>query len=200
MSDLYAVRVLGVSRQAVRLSVARVHPDAGKPAPHAVFALMLIYDPIEKAGDAGFSKYRHLNDAALVREAGGRKVFTAQWMNANAQAFVSKVKRSGPFLDIQLTHPAWGEHLRKGMAWRTTAYDVGPGLPAEPRVPAPEQAAVPRSPGERTPKAAGAGAQKAAKAKSPAKVKKAAVKKTVAKKATKVKSAAKKAARAKRSG
>ncbi|CAM3932764.1 hypothetical protein [Corallococcus exiguus] len=191
MSDLYAVRVLGVSRQAVRLSVARVHPDAGKPAPHAVFALMLIYDPIEKAEDAEFSNYRHLKDAALVREVGGRKVFTSEWMNANARAFVSKVTRSGPFLDIQLTHPAWGEHLRPRMAWRTTAHDVGPGLPAEPRVPAMEQATVPRSPGERTPKAVGAGAKKAAKAKSPAKkaatVKKTAVKKTVAKKAARAK-------------
>ncbi|NNB88745.1 hypothetical protein [Corallococcus exiguus] len=159
-----------------------------------MFAFMLIYDPIEKAEDAEFSKYRQLKDAALVREVGGRKVFTSEWMNANARAFVSKVTRSGPFLDIQLTHPAWGEHLRPRMAWRTTAYDVGPGLPAEPRVPAMEQATVPRSPGERTPKAAGAGAKKAAKAKSPAKkavtVKKTAVKKTVAKKA----------ARAKRSG
>ncbi|WP_199738384.1 hypothetical protein [Corallococcus sp. CA054B] len=146
-----------------------------------MFALMLLYDPIEKAEDAGFSKYPHLKDAALVREAGGRKAFTGQWMNANAQAFVSKVKRSGPFLDIQLTHPAWGEHLRKGMAWRTTAYDAGPGLPAEPRVPALEQAPAPRAPSKRTPKAGTAGAKKAAR-------------KVAAKKTAKPKTAAKKAA------
>ncbi|MHA7630447.1 hypothetical protein [Corallococcus sp. M7] len=193
MSDLYAVRVLGVARQTVRLSVTRVHPDAGKPAPHAVFALMLIYDPIEKADDAEFSKYRHLKDAALVREAGGRKVFTGEWMNANAQAFVSKVKRSGPFLDIQLTHPAWGEHLRRNMTWRTTAYDVGPGLPAEPRMPALEQATARRAQSKHTPKAGAAGAKKVAR--------KVGVKKTATlKKASAAKSAAKKTPRTKRGG
>ncbi|MBN8232717.1 hypothetical protein JYK02_34885 [Corallococcus macrosporus] len=145
MSDLYAVRVLGVTRRAVRLGVNRVHPDAGKPAPHAVFALMLMYDPIAKSGDAEFSKYRHLNDSALAQAMDERDAFDSAWMNANAQAFVSKVTRSGSFLDIQLTHPAWGEHLRKRMAWRTTAYDAGPGLPAEPRAPAGERTRVQRS-------------------------------------------------------
>ena len=46
MSTLFAVRVLEVSRKVVRLGVTSVHPDSGRPAPRAVFALMLIYDPI----------------------------------------------------------------------------------------------------------------------------------------------------------
>ncbi|RKH72940.1 hypothetical protein D7W81_04955 [Corallococcus aberystwythensis] len=94
-----------------------------------------MYDPIAKSGDAEFSQHRHLKGSALAREMEEHHAFDSAWMNANAQAFVAQVKRSGPFLDIQPTHPAWIEHLRKKMTWRTTAYDAGPGLPAEPRAP-----------------------------------------------------------------
>ncbi|MDC0710407.1 hypothetical protein POL68_18160 [Stigmatella sp. ncwal1] len=181
MSDLFAVRVLAVTSKAVRLSVTRVHPDAERPAPHAVFALMLMYDPIEKSTDPEFSKYRHLKDSALAREVRAHNGFTVMWVNANAQALVAKVKRSGTsFLDIHLTHPAWGEHLRKGMSWRTTAYDMGPGLPAEPRAPRAQQATAKAS--KQTPKTGSAGAKKAAR-------------KTGVKKAAKAKSAVKKAAK-----
>ncbi|MCP3139321.1 hypothetical protein [Pyxidicoccus xibeiensis] len=145
MSDLFAVRVLGVSRRAARLLVTSVHPDSGKSAPHAVFALMLMYDPIAQSEDAAFSKHRHLEDSALAQAMDERSVFDSAWMKANAQAFVAKVKRSGPLLEIQPTHPAWIEHLRKGMAWRTAAYDAGPGLPAAPRSPAPKGAPASRS-------------------------------------------------------
>ncbi|MGE6763391.1 hypothetical protein ACQKGO_35605 [Corallococcus interemptor] len=159
-----------------------MHPDAAKPAPHAVFALMLMYDPIEKAKELEFSKYRHLEDSALAREVKADKGLTGAWLDANARAFVSKVTRSGSFVDIHVTHPAWVEHLRKRMTWRTTAYDAGPGQPAEPRVPVALQGEAP-APRKTARKAA---VKKAA-------VKKAAVKKTGAKKAA-VKKTARKAA------
>jgi hypothetical protein len=184
VSDLFAVRVLAISSKAIRLSVTRVHPDAGRPAPHAVFALMLMYDPIEKSKDPEFSKYRHLEDSALAQEVREHKGFSALWVNANAQAFVAKVTRSGPFLDIQPTHPAWGEHLRKGMSWRTTAHDAGPGAPAAPRSPRARQAEATAT--KQTPTTGSATAKKGAR-------------KTGVKKAAKAKSAMKKVARAKRS-
>ncbi|NPC78541.1 hypothetical protein HPC49_09825 [Pyxidicoccus fallax] len=190
--------------KAVRLSVTRVHPDAERPAPHAVFALMLMYDPIEKSKDPEFSKYRHLEDSALAREVRAHNGFTDAWVNANAQAFVAKVKRSGSFLDIQLTHPAWGEHLRNRMTWRTTAYDMGPGLPAEPRAPRAQQAVAKAI--KQTPKTGSTGAKKAARkagvkktAKERSVVKKTAKARSVVKKAAKERSVVKKAARAKRS-
>jgi hypothetical protein len=193
MSDLFSVRVLSVKPKAVRLSVRRVHPDAEQPAPHAVFALMLMFDPIEKSKDPEFTKYRHLEDSALAREVRAHNGFTDAWVNANAQAFVAKVKRSGSFLDIQLTHPAWGEHLRERMMWRTTAYDMGPGLPAEPRVPRAQQAAAKAL--KQTPKTGSTGAKKAARK---AGVKKTVKTRSVVKKAAKESRGVKKAASAKR--
>ncbi|RKH53959.1 hypothetical protein [Corallococcus llansteffanensis] len=101
---------------------------------------MLLNDPISNSGDAAFSKHRHLDGSALAQAMDQHSCFDSEWMNANAQAFVAKVKQSGRVLEIEPTHPAWIEHLRKGMAWRTTAYDAGPGLPAAPRAPAPRGA------------------------------------------------------------
>ncbi|WP_375758646.1 hypothetical protein [Corallococcus exercitus] len=189
MSDLFAVRVLNVTRQVARLRVTSVHPDSGKPAPRAVFALMLMYDPIEKSGDAEFSKYSHLGDSAFARLKREPGAFSSNWMDANAQAFVAKVKQVGAALEVHPTHPEWIAHLRKGMAWRTTAYDAGPGLPAEPRAPAPGVASPTRGGAKKA--ASKAGARKATK--------KAASKAGAKKKATKVGSGAKKVAKAKRS-
>ena len=145
MSDLFAVRVLEVSPQAAVLRVTSVHPDSGPVAPRAVFALMLLNDPLAKSGDAEFSKYSHVGDSALGQAVDPDSFFNSEWLKANAQAFVKKVMLSGSKLEIQPTHPAWIAHLRKGMAWHTTAYDAGPGLPAAPRAPAPK-----RRPGQRS--------------------------------------------------
>ncbi|RYZ44080.1 MAG: hypothetical protein EOO71_01000 [Myxococcaceae bacterium] len=180
MSDLFAIRVYSVTPKVVRLSVTRWHPDVKQPSTNAVFALMLMYDPIERSTHLEFKKYRHLADSAFAREVRADGGFSGNWMDANAQAFVAKVKRIGSSLEIHLTHPAWGEHLRRGMSWRTTAYDAGPGLPAEPRAPRAQQAAATAS--KQTPKTGSAGVKKAAR-------------KTGVKKAAKAKSAVKKAAR-----
>src|SRR4051812_32327716 len=121
MAELFAVHVLEVSGRSARLRVTSVHPDSGPPAPRAVFALMLMYDPITSSGDAAFKKYRHLEGSALARAMDAHDAFDSQWMNANARAFVESVTLSGSELTIQPTHPAWIKHLREGMSWRTAA-------------------------------------------------------------------------------
>jgi hypothetical protein len=135
MSELFAIRVFEVSDKSASMRVYSVHPDSGPRAPHAVFALMLMYDPIAKSGDAEFKEYRHLDNSPLAQAMDASNAFNSEWMNANARAFVEKVKVSGAVLKIKPTHPAWLEHLREGMWWRTAAYDAGPGLPAAPRAP-----------------------------------------------------------------
>jgi hypothetical protein len=140
MSTLFAVRVLEVSTKAARLEVTSIHPDSGRPAPRAVFALMLIYDPILNAGYREFRRYEHLEDSALAQAMDQRDSLDHAWLQANARAFVDEVTVSGSVVEIVPTHPGWTEHLRKGMKWETAAYDGGPGLPAAPRVPAPRGA------------------------------------------------------------
>ncbi len=142
MSEMFAVRVLDVSKQVVRLKVTSVHPDSAPPAPRAVFALMLMYDPISESDSRAFAKHRHLEGSPLARAMDQRDYLDGTWLKENAQAFVAKATVSGSVLEIQPTHPAWIEHLRKGMAWETAAYDGGPGLPAPPRAPAPVTTAV----------------------------------------------------------
>jgi hypothetical protein len=135
MSELFAVRVLDVTKESARLQVTSVHPDSGPPAPRAVFALMLMYDPIINSGYSDFSKYRHLEASPLAQAMDRDNYLDSPWLKQHARGFVAKAKVSKGVLEIWPTHPAWIEHLRKGMTWDTAAYDGGPGLPAPPRAP-----------------------------------------------------------------
>lgn len=145
MSELFAVTVEAVSEESARLAVRSVHPDSGPVAPTATFALMLMYDPIMSSGYYAFRDHAHLESSALARAMDREDYLDADWVKANARAFVAKAKVVKGTLEIWPTHPAWIEHLRKGMAWETAAYDAGPGKPAKPRVPTPPDEPVTRS-------------------------------------------------------
>ena len=145
MSELFAVRVVEVSPGSAKLAVRSVHPDSGPPAPTATFALQLIYDPILNSGYSDFKAFRHLQAAPLASAMDVEAYLDPDWMRKNARGFVAKAKVSKGVLEVWPTHPAWIEHLRKGMSWETAAYDIGPGEPAKPRTPAPVGAPVVRS-------------------------------------------------------
>ncbi len=145
MSELFAVRVVEVSPGSAKLAVRSVHPDSGPPAPTATFALQLIYDPILNAAYSDFKAFRHLQTAPLASVMDVEAYLDPDWMRKNARAFVAKAKVSKGVLEVWPTHPAWLEHLRKGMSWDTAAYDIGPGEPAKPRTPAPPGAVAVRS-------------------------------------------------------
>ena len=142
MSALFHVRVAAVSAGSATLQVRSIHPDSGPPSAMATFALMLLYDPIINSGYSDFRKYNHLEASALARAMDRQDYLRSSWIRQNARAFVARAKVTQGALEIWPTHPAWIEHLRKGMAWETAAYSDGPGEPAEPRVPAPADAPV----------------------------------------------------------
>lgn len=131
MSELFAVQVAEVSPQSVKLAVRSVHPDSGPVAPSATFALQLIYDPILNSGYSAFRAHRHLEASPLAQVMDVESYLDPAWVQANARAFVAKAKVSRGVLEIWPTHPGWTEHLRKGMAWDTAAYDDGPGARAK---------------------------------------------------------------------
>ncbi len=145
MSELFAVRIVEVSPGSAKLAVRSVHPDSGPPAPTATFALQLVYDPILNSAYSDFKAFRHLQTAPLASAMDVEAYLNSDWMRKNARAFVAKAKVSKGVLEVWPTHPAWIEHLRKGMSWETAAYDIGPGEPAKPRTPAPPGAVAVRS-------------------------------------------------------
>lgn len=145
MSELFAVRVVEVSPGSAKLAVRSVHPDSGPPAPTATFALQLVYDPILNSAYSDFKAFRHLQTAPLASAMDVEAYLDSDWMRKNARAFVAKARVSKGVLEVWPTHPAWIEHLRKGMSWETAAYDIGPGEPAKPQSPAPPGAVSVRS-------------------------------------------------------
>ena len=141
MSEMFSVSVTAVGKTA-KLAVVSVHPDSGPPTSEATFALQLIFDPIMSSGYSAFKKYKHLEASPLAQVMDFDSYLDPNWVRANARAFIAKGKVTKGVLEVWPTHPAWIEHLRKGMSWETAAYSNGPGDDAAPLAPGDANEAV----------------------------------------------------------
>ena len=135
MSEMFSVRVKAVSEKKASFVVESVHPDSGPPVGTATFALMLMYDPIADSGYSNMKAFDHLERSPLAQEVDLHSYLDPAWIVANACGYVKSAKVTGGVLEVVPTHPAWISHLRKGMQWRTAAYDNGPGDPCDAREP-----------------------------------------------------------------
>ena len=133
MSSLYKFGVLKLEASKIQITAEVIHPDSNYLKASPGFALMLLYD--------------NINDSApLKQEVDFDDLFEDSWMTTNARAFIKSVtlkldklkknKWKSGVLDIEVTHPAWLEHMKGIDTWDSASYDpVDSYDPAEPRFP-----------------------------------------------------------------
>ncbi|MFO0551796.1 MAG: hypothetical protein U0271_25645 [Polyangiaceae bacterium] len=108
MSDLFDVRVVGLSERTARLRVREVHPDAATTFDEG-FALMVLVE--------GTNPGDPLTDAVSFDD-----TLDAGWMARYARAFVASVQSNGEELSVTVTDSAWIAHLSVGKRWASAAF------------------------------------------------------------------------------
>lgn len=133
-SSLFDAQVSAVDGDRATFSLTPLDPSA-EARPSATLALILLHEPIRFAASRGLGPFEHLGEATLGREIEPDATLDEPWLRKNARAFVKCVAVVKGGLAVQATDPAWVEHLRVGMKWKSLAYDAGEAAPTTPRAP-----------------------------------------------------------------
>lgn len=135
MSTLYEINVLEKQATKVKLKIQVVHPDSMYIAPTPGFALMLLFNMSE-------------DNSPIRKEMDFNDTMNSEWMQQYARGYVKDVKATlsneppedarwdtshsyyedsskwlNGIMEIEVTHPAWIEHIKTGDSKDSADYD-----------------------------------------------------------------------------
>ncbi len=144
MSTLYEIQRKKITETTITLKVKVVHPDSMHIPASEAFALMLLHDTIDPS-------------CPLGQEIDLETVMNNEWICKYAKGFIKNVEvelENEPseeilnddshehwenrdnwligIMKIEVTHPAWLQHLQKGIrSWDSASFDSSYGMPYE---------------------------------------------------------------------